>query len=780
MIRVDRFLQCVGLAVCDKATPALSGHWPFADALPEVARTAFEHLRRELVTDDLQFALRTVASADPADFADALARALDRLADARALPYRDALGEYLGLIPQTAHQILRRPDDPSGQSLPAGFAVSQPDDLIAFLPPRRPRFHPAGGPPGLDGWELGDLVGMGECGEVWMAFDDDQPDNSPSAIKFATDPAAGTAVLANADLFLQVFELNGEPGIVPLRSVYLETDPPALESAFVYGYDLTALIHEWKWRFDAAKPEASIKIVRRLAEIVGKAHARGVVHRDLKPSNVLLHPGDAGKFTVWVTDFGWGQIAAARSADMAQSSTDRPEQARLTTRGAYTPIYEAPQVAQGDAPDPRDDVYSLGMIWYQLLRRDVRASAPSGTDWAEDLTADGLTEAQARLLGACLATRPDRRPADANVLVQSLTQALLAKQPATADDGSRLISLKSQSGYVPPVKPDTPPVYTGPSAGRAGAVSSGFLTGMGTVKMGQSLGTKEESTRLTPSSSASAVHGPGSTLKSVRNVVGMSFAVIPAGTFTMGSPDDESGRREHEGPAHEVTLTRPYFISAYPVTQAQFEKVMGKNPAHFSRSLGGPDYPVESVSWYDAERFCETLSLVPAEEAAGRSYRLPTEAEWEYACRAGTTTAYPFGDEIGPAVAHFSPTGGGTSWGTHKGQTVLVGQSPANPWWVYETIGNVAEWVSDWYDEYYYFDSPAEDPHGPTGGTLKVTRGGSWMSPATDCRSASRRPHDPGSPVNFVGFRVVMVPQPPGGTRAGATTKRDAGPNWLG
>src|SRR6185503_13169663 len=129
-------------------------------------------------------------------------------------------------------------------------------------------------------------------------------------------------------LFTQVFDLNEVPGVLPLRGVYQDTDPPCLEAPFVHGYDLAGLMFEWKWRYDSAKPEAALKLVRRLASIVAKAHEKGIVHRDLKPSNVLLHPTEGGKFTMWVSDFGWGQIESVRALELAKTGP-RGEQQRL-------------------------------------------------------------------------------------------------------------------------------------------------------------------------------------------------------------------------------------------------------------------------------------------------------------------------------------------------------------------------------------------------------------------------------------------------------------------
>ena len=785
MLRVQSLLHCIGLAVQNAMAHGPSSDMSWSQHLNEIAEGTWESGRLELAGDEFPLAFGELVTADPGDYAEMLERVLQRMTERNPGLDRQCLGDYLGLLPQMAQQVFRRPSDPTGRTVPTGLTITQAEDLLPFLPPRRPRFRPAGGPGGLDNWELVELIGLSECAEVWIGSDDQQPEQSPAALKFATDPHAAEAVLAHRDLFLKVFELNEIPGIVPLRSVYLETDPPCLESPYVYGYDLTGLINEWRWRYTTAKPDAAAKLIRRIAEIVGQAHAKGIVHRDLKPSNILLHPGEGGKFSIWLTDYGWGQIAARRSSELVRGGTPRPAQMQLACRGAYTPIYEAPQISRQTEPDPRDDVYSLGVIWYQLLCRNPRAESPIGTDWAEELAAEGMSDPQIQLLDACLATRPDKRPENASVLADTLASIIPppTSGPATGKhDGSRVISLKSSSSTQlkkisapPPVPAADPPVYTGPASGRQDALSGGFLTGVGTVKIPAAL-------KVPTKEGESASHGPesGKLPRSVRNSIGMSFALIPAGRFIMGSPEDEPGRREHEGPAHEVTISAPFYLAAYPVTQSQYEKVMGQNPSHFQENRGGgPEFPVECVTWFDAERFCTKLGLLPEEELAGRSYRLPTEAEWEYACRAGTTTAYPVGDKLPTTAAQFAASGKISSKLSGKGRTSMVGTYPPNAWWLYDMIGNVSEWVADWYDEYYYFDSPPTDPPGPSSGLLKVTRGGAWISPAEDCRSAARRPHDPESPANTIGFRVVMIQNAPSESALAARPKAK-GPRWLG
>jgi formylglycine-generating enzyme required for sulfatase activity len=219
--------------------------------------------------------------------------------------------------------------------------------------------------------------------------------------------------------------------------------------------------------------------------------------------------------------------------------------------------------------------------------------------------------------------------------------------------------------------------------------------------------------------------------------LGLELVLIQAGTFQMGSTvfNDEQ-------PIHEVRISQPFYLGKYPVTQGQWEAVMGNNPSHFR---GNPNRPVENVSWEGVQEFIRQLNA-----REGRmEYRLPTETEWEYAACADTMTDYCFGNDRSQLMkyAWYKANSGAT---THA-----VGQLKPNVWGLYDMHGNVWEWIQDWYSQEYYEHSPHDDPPGPSAGSYRVVRGGGWDCGAGDCRSASRAVEEPGSRTNAIGFRLL-------------------------
>ena len=230
--------------------------------------------------------------------------------------------------------------------------------------------------------------------------------------------------------------------------------------------------------------------------------------------------------------------------------------------------------------------------------------------------------------------------------------------------------------------------------------------------------------------------------------VAMKLVLVPAGRFMMGSPKDEKERFDDEGPRHEVTITRPFYMGVCDVTQGQFALMMGWNASQFR----DPNNPVEFVTWKDAAAFCKAVS-----ESTGLSVRLPTEAEWEYACRAGSATPFNTGDTISVEQANYDGDyvyGEGVT-GKCLRQTTPAGSYKPNAFGLCDMHGNVWQWCSDWYDDDYYANSPKTDPAGPKKGEFRVMRGGSWFVNPWSCRSAFRGTYRPVHGNFAIGFRVV-------------------------
>ncbi|MBN2374716.1 formylglycine-generating enzyme family protein, partial [bacterium] len=232
--------------------------------------------------------------------------------------------------------------------------------------------------------------------------------------------------------------------------------------------------------------------------------------------------------------------------------------------------------------------------------------------------------------------------------------------------------------------------------------------------------------------------------------INYKMVYCPPGTFEMGSPKSEKGRDEDET-QHKVRLTKGFYIGVTEVTQGQWKAVMGDNPSHFKDC--GADCPVEQVSWNDCKRFIDALNRM---EKTNR-YRLPTEAEWEYACRAGSRTAFANGE--------ITETGCGNDRNLYKmgwycgnagNETHGIAQKEPNAWGLYDMYGNVWEWCEDWYGKYP--SGNAQDPDGPASGSYRVKRGGSWCDDARYCRSANRCSFDPVRRFDYIGFRLARTP----------------------
>ena len=234
------------------------------------------------------------------------------------------------------------------------------------------------------------------------------------------------------------------------------------------------------------------------------------------------------------------------------------------------------------------------------------------------------------------------------------------------------------------------------------------------------------------------------------NSIGMLLVPIPAGEYQMGSPESDSLASDNEKTQHLVRITEPFYLSVFVITQQQYEKVMGGRP--WQRQFGvqeGPGYPATYVSWHNAVEFCRKLS-----EQEGVEYHLPTEAQWEYACRAGTTSAYSFEDDVSQLGQHAwykkNASGIGETY-AHR-----VGQKLPNPWGLYDMHGNIWEWCQDWYAP-YGSEQAVSDPVGPMQGASRVSRGGAFNLVLNAARSATRITYPPAYRNGFLGFRAART-----------------------
>jgi formylglycine-generating enzyme required for sulfatase activity/serine/threonine protein kinase len=336
--------------------------------------------------------------------------------------------------------------------------------------------------------------------------------------------------------------------------------------------------------------------------------------------------------------------------------------------------------------------------------------------------------AQPLEVGAVYVVRPTHGAWQALARVRSLGVAALAEPGATEP---------VEDSDEPPPEEESPRVGESPPPAKPGEVE------------------QPQPSVPTPAPAVPSPHAAASKKELTLDLGGgamLELVLIPAGEFMMGSPDSEQGRDSGEGPLHPVRISRAFYMGKYEVTQAQWQAVMGTNPSWFSNTGGGKDkvsgastvtLPVDTVSWDECQEFCRKAS-----QKTGKTVRLPTEAEWEYACRAGSTGRFCFGDsdeQLGAYAWHRSNSG----LKTHP-----VGGKQANAWGLYDMHGNVWEWCQDWYGP--YLSDAQENSSGPNSGTNRVLRGGCWHSSAVYCRSANRGKYASANRDGYHGFRVVV------------------------
>ena len=437
-------LKCIGMAVLKAGVRALCGGLPLGDFVVDLAESALDHWRAHQSAPERTAELQAVAQATPQEVRQQVKQVVAEIASDQPGEVREALTAYLMQVPGAIRQSLRRPSDPSGRTAPIHLELIAPENLLPFLPTRMPRFKPGDRPAGLGDWELVELLGIGGFGEVWKARNPHLPNDPPAALKFCLDPTAAASLRNEAMLLSRVKQEGKHPGIVELRHTYFTADPPCLECEYVEGGDLAGLILDWHRSPDGVTSTRAAEVILELARTMAFTHQLrpALVHRDLKPANILVQKRKAGhRFKI--ADFGIGGLAAGHAIRQAtRAGTSRGQMLATGARGAYTPLYASPQQMRGDEPDPRDDVYALGVIWYQLLTGNLTAGAPGGLNWVHDLRKRGLPKGMIDVLASCLEPQPDGRPANAAVLESKLLPWLtpleaIAVTPSPNDRGRK-------------------------------------------------------------------------------------------------------------------------------------------------------------------------------------------------------------------------------------------------------------------------------------------------------------------------------------------------------
>jgi len=588
------------------------------------------------------------------------------------------------------------------------------------------------------------LIGKGGMGEVYLA--EETTLGRKVAIKVLKQEA--TADPKFVERFRNEARMLGQlnhPNIVGLYSFFEDGGTYYLVMQYAPGITLAELIR----RTGPIPEQRAMRIFAQLAEALTFAHGEGIVHRDIKPSNIMVDPDRSDR--VLVMDFG-----IARMMDSQH----------ITRTGAQvgTPCYMSPEQVLGKKDiGPASDVYSSGVLLYEMLA----GSLPY------DMEVDSLYTIQDRILKEPL---PDPRLryeyiSDRGVaLVKALTQKEHEKRPQSmreAGDGTYInqgtpipkpvVSIPIHKHDVDikqpqPIIPDVPapndivedPLKPGHPRGKFVKVLGVMAVAAVIVMLVFIIPRKR------PRVDGSVVDGSNDTQ------VVPEMIQVEGGTFMMGS--NHQGGLD-EGPVHQVSVSS-FLIGNYEVTQKEWRDVMGSNPSEFA----GDDLPVEQVSWYDVVDYCNKRSLIegltPCYSGSGDSisckwnangYRLPSEAEWEFAARGGTKSK-------GYTYSGANDLGSVGWYGSNTGETTHpVGSKSPNELGLFDMSGNVWEWCWDWYDDGYYAESRSLDPTGSASGLYRLIRGGSWTSGFDYCRVASRYITDPGGRFDNYGFRVARA-----------------------
>ncbi|MCL2934375.1 MAG: bifunctional serine/threonine-protein kinase/formylglycine-generating enzyme family protein [Trichodesmium sp. MAG_R03] len=566
------------------------------------------------------------------------------------------------------------------------------------------------------------IIGQGGFGRTFQAIDKYKPSEPFCVIKQFFPQAQGTKTLGKAaELFAQEARrldgLGRYPQIPELLAYFTQDNRQYLVQEFIDGQNLKQELED-SGAFNELK---IVELLKSLLPVLKFIHSQQIIHRDIKPENIIRRREDNQLVLV---DFGAAKYATMTA--LARTGT-------VIGSAGYFP----PEQGVGKAIFA-SDIYTLGVTCIHLLTQvepfdlfDV-----SENDWVwRDYLQSNVSNKLAEILDKMIVGATRKRFKNVGEILSVLQSNYQGK--------TQFISLQqiSQQSIIPPIsqiknKPISPPQIFQPQISQP-EKDELFTFEVVTIKKSGGGFTTEQ----TEGSAKQRIEDLGNDIK-------LEMVYIPGGSFLMGSPKNELKRHNNEGPQHEVTL-QPFYMSKYPITQNQYQAIMGKNPSRFQ----GGKRPVECVSWYDATEFCQNLFM-----KTGENYRLPSESQWEYACRAGTITPFYFGETITSELINYNgnfPYGNAPK-GKYREQTTDVGSFPPNAFGLYDMHGNVLEWCADeWHRSYQ---------GAPTDGSVWLDgdksysplRGGSWYTYSFLCRSAFRIINIWRDYRNYtVGFRVL-------------------------
>ena len=587
------------------------------------------------------------------------------------------------------------------------------------------------------------LSNEGGFGRTYLA-EDSQKLNELCVIKQLAPKQSGTYALKKAtELFIEeakrLQDLGEHPQIPTLFAYFEDNGFLYLAQQFIKGENLLDEL-EQKGKYN------EIQIRELLLDLLPSLkfiHERNIIHRDIKPENIMRRASD-GKLVL--IDFG---------ASKELTTEVHTRIGTLIGTDGYSP---REQIKLGKAY-PASDLFALGTTCFHLLTgvSPFNLWELNGFSWVNNWRQhlpSPVSQELGKVLDKLLKIEIQERYQSADDVIKDLQiPPTFVVSPGGNQISQNQISQNQISGNYPTTINRRSFIYGGL-----------FLGGVTVAFIGQSLFSGKQNQTLisnnlktfnfevvSTNATGNIINRRNESAKyfteDLGNGVTLEMVEIPGGTFIMGSPANEAGRDSNEGPQHQVTVPS-FFMAKYELTQAQYQAIMGSNHSAFK----GNNRPVERVSWNNAVTFCEKLS-----QKTQKYYRLPSEAEWEYACRAGTTTPFYFGESITPELVNYNGnyTYGSAPKGQYRQQTTDVGSFPPNAFGLYDMHGNVWEWCLDDYID-NYSDAP-KDGSALTGrgSDIKLLRGGSWISKPQGCRSGDRNNNLHPFRISGFGFRVV-------------------------